>query len=612
MSEQYDLIIKNTQIVDGTGRPAFTGNIGIIGKNIAAVGDFQGAAKREIDGSALITCPGFIDIHSHADLNILQHPLAESLVMQGITTFVGGNCGLSPAPMADFIPWGIFTPLFVGSWWHEVDPYTYGPPLLIDANRHADILERKLGFRMDYRTFGEFLSQVDQAGISANYVPIVGHNAIRLAAMGGCFQRSATSTELAAMVNHVAEAMESGAFGFSTGFDGGPGDFASTSEVIELARVVQKQGGIYTTHFRNFDNNYPSGNPEEWGYGICHNIRAEDMPFAKYWGLLEAIKVAETAGIRTQISHLAPVYTIYQNYTEELQEAAAHATLEIIDDANGRGCDVAFDMLPELDSHALTAVGTQLVEVFSAWLAKLGSRELLVSNMRIPAFREQLKEEVYGGKFKFVMCHPMTDRFWAHRITIQECSRASFVGMTVESIAAQKGVADIDALFDIIVEDPATVFNNEDPRWSLTIGRAFAQHPAALMGADQLVQDVGGTRGDGAREFLTMQPGIGAYASYPRYLRSFVKQNGILSLEEAVRKATSAPAARLGLSDRGVIKPGMFADVVTFDMEVMGETVATGSSYRPLGVDHVVVNGEVVYEGMAHTGVKSGMVLKKM
>ena len=512
--------------------------------------------------------------------------------------------------MIDYAPWGIYTPLFVGPWWNEVDPNTYGPPLLIDVKRHADILESKLGYRMDWRTFGEFLSRVEEVGISANYIPLVGHNAIRLAAMSGRFQRAATPSEVGTMKHHIAEAMESGAFGFSTGFDGGPGDFSTTEEVIELATVVQGLGGIHTTHTRNFDNNYPSTNPEEWGYGICHNITPDAMPFAKYWGMQEAMTVADAVGIPTQVSHLAPVYTIYHNYTESLQESAARATLEIIDQANAKGLDVAFDMLPILDSHELTSIGTQLVELFSSWLAKLGSRERLVANMRVPAFRDQLKEEILGGRFKFVMAHPMTDQCWAHRITIRECTTTDYVGMTLDRIAAARGVSETDALFDIIIDDSETVFDNEDPRWSETIGRVFAQHPAAVFGSDQLLADVGGAKGDEARGFLCMQPGIGAYASYPRYLRAFVREIEILSLEEAVRMVTSAPASRLGLSNRGVLKPDMFADVVCFDAANVGAP-SNGGSRRPAGIEHVVVNGEVVYEAMAHTGARSGMVLRR-
>ena len=163
MVEQYDVVIRETTIVDGSGRPAFKGSIGVRGERIAAVGDVAGKGGREIDGAGLVTCPGFVDPHSHADLFILDRPCAENLVMQGITTFVGGNCGQSPAPLDDASQSGV-----------------PAQQLKVDIN-------------VDWRTFGEWLSKVETNGISPNYAPLVGHNTVRAAVMGADFKREATA-----------------------------------------------------------------------------------------------------------------------------------------------------------------------------------------------------------------------------------------------------------------------------------------------------------------------------------------------------------------------------------------------------------------------------------
>ena len=145
---------------------------------------------------------------------------------------------------------------------------TYGSPKLLPLNKYRRILEKKLGYEINWRTFGEFLDKVDEAGASINYAPLVGHNTVRLAVMGEDFQRKARPEEIEEMKAHINEAMKSGAFGMASGFDGGPGDFAPTDEVIELAKVVQEHGGFYATHTRNSDNNYPVQRPG--GVGLWH------------------------------------------------------------------------------------------------------------------------------------------------------------------------------------------------------------------------------------------------------------------------------------------------------------------------------------------------------
>ncbi len=256
MLELFDILIKNTTIVDGTGRPGFKGSIGIQNGKIAAVGQIPGEAAEVIDGAGLVTCPGFVDPHSHADLTILTYPLAENLIMQGITTFVGGNCGFSLAPLRDIDQFE----RVMSTWKQDLE--------------------------LDWGTFGEWLSRVDAVGLSPNYVPLVGHNTIRESVMGEDFKREATPNEVEEMKELVGAAMSSGAFGLSAGLDAyWAGHFADVDqEIVELAKIVQAEGGFFAPHTRHHQNQWPVDEPSEYGYGIFHAPTGEIIA-GRYHGL---------------------------------------------------------------------------------------------------------------------------------------------------------------------------------------------------------------------------------------------------------------------------------------------------------------------------------------
>ncbi|MFX0203779.1 MAG: amidohydrolase family protein, partial [Candidatus Hodarchaeota archaeon] len=498
-------------------------------------------------------------------------------------------------------------------WWREVEPHSYGPPYFLSLERYGKILEEKLGFAIDWRTFGEYLAKVETMGISVNYVPLVGHNAVRLAVMGMDFKRRAKPAEIEAMKKHVEEAMTSGAHGFTTNLDGVPGvgEYANTEEIIELAKVAQKFDGIYAAHTRNCDNNYP-GEIEEYGYGICHNITPAEMHLAKYYGLLEAIEVGRRARVRTQISHLILVYLIYQDFPKYLQEAVAKATLEIIDKAKAEGIDIAFDIEPDPDIHAALMAASNLIEIFFKRLTQIGSRERFVKNLKIKAFRDELKKEMMNGKFKILMIHPKTDPYWFNRIKILVCRNKDHEGKTIGEISHEKNMDPMDIIFDVIIEDPDTKFNcTDDRRWTEIAQRVFIQHPLCTVGMD--IQALPSLKvppykaiwpGAGA-------PGLGFYGFYPRYIRKFVKEWKYLTLEEAVKKATYLPAQRFGLEDRGLISPGAYADILVFDFAKIAEKgTPLDPRQAPEGIHYTIVNGKVAYEKLAHTKARPGKVLR--
>lgn len=597
MSE-FDVFIKDATIVDGTGKSASRGSIGIKEEKIVAVGNVKGDAAREIDGTGLVTCPGFIDPHSHADITILKYPLAENLVMQGITTFLGGNCGISMAPLKNLFPseWA-----FAQEWWHEVEPDAPVPPLLLPLDKYSDILKKKIGFAIDWRTFSQFLSKVEKTSISVNYASLVGHNTIRIAVMGEDFKRRAKQGEIEEMKKYVEEAMRSGAFGLSDFTDPSPSEYADIEEIIEIAKIAQKYGGLYVPHTRHLQYQWPSDDPEEYGYGIYHGP-IEDVWVGRYRGVLEAIEISRRAKIPLHIAHLPNVYRIPQPHPDFLEEAAAKGTLWLIDKAREEGPDITFDVIA---SEQSISTWSPLIEAFSKWLKQFG-KEGLVEKLKTREFREEIKKVHDSGRLKFEMVHTKADPYWMDCFKILRCKNKEYEGKTIGEIAHKKKSEPLDTIFDILVEDPDTKWvQSLDKRGTTAINSVFLKHPAAMPSTDVVVY---GPKPQA--ETFGPPPPI-AYGLYPHYIRTLVKEKAVLSLEEAVKKATFLPSQRLRLKNRGVISPGAYADIVVFDFEKIKDKGGFLEPAKPPeGIEYVLVNGKIVYEKMAHTGERPGKVLR--
>lgn len=577
MSESLDVIVADTTVIDGTGGPAFSADIGIRAGRIVAVGDVEAPSSRKIDGSGLVTSPGFVDPHSHADIGLLEYPLCENLVMQGVTTVIGGHCGDTMGPVGD-------------------------------------------------QSLGQWLQRVERIGVSVNYAPLAGHSTIRRAVMGDDFKRNATAAEVHAMKPHVWEAIKSGAFGMSTGMDY-EGQYADVSgEIVELLKIVQAAGGIYATHTRNHDYNWPVDDPKDYGYGRSYWPK-EDAWIGRYHGLLEAVEIAREANnIPLHIGHFTPAYTILQPHPDFLEEAVARATLqEIVDVPREKGLRVTFDVIacpftsgrqaPIIESFLTPETDTRQRCRVPQWLR--GQRESeLVESLRFPEFRDRVRDLIFSGLFKFEMALPRTDSYWVDCFQVIRCRNREFVGKTIGQIARSRNPTHvmqavhldaIDVVFDILSEDPAATWAFVlDKRESLPALSTFLRHPAGMPSTD-VGADPARPTGDAWRK----APFV--YGLFPYYLRTFVKELGTLSLEEAIHRAAYLPAqVVLGLSDRGVIRPGAWADLVVFDPErvrMAGDFLEPNKP--PEGIEFVVVNGCLVHEGKAHTGARPGHVLRR-
>jgi N-acyl-D-amino-acid deacylase len=405
----------------------------------------------------------------------------------------------------------------------------------------------------------------------------------------------------------VEEAMTSGAFGISTGLDYLPGNFADTSEIIALAEVVARYAGIYATHTRYNNSDWPTDNPEEVSYGRYLGP-PENIWVGLYHGVSEALEVGKKAHIPVHISHVANVFRIPQPHPEFLEEAAAKATLWVFDKAKDDSIDMTFDVIATADSIANES---KLIDAFYSprvkglqWVHQFSKKEFS-ERLKTEQFRERLQRVHKSGQLKLGMVHTLVDPYWFNCFRIISSKNADYEGKILGEISEAKDADPLDTIFDILVEDPETTWVQFlDRRGSDIMNATFLKHPSAMPSTDT--------------EALPAEPEKGhnpppvAYGLYPHYFGHYIRDMAIVSLEEAVKKATSFPAQRFGIEDRGVLKPGAFADIVLFDFDkIKGNANFRNPTLPPDGIECVMVNGQIVYRDKAHTGAKPGKVLQR-
>jgi N-acyl-D-aspartate/D-glutamate deacylase len=547
MPMQPDIVLSHGKIVDGCGNPWFWGDLAIHNGRIAAIapaGSLQG--RQSIDAAGRFVTPGFIDIHTHSDLSILVNRCAESAVRQGVTTHVVGNCGMSPAPVDE-------------SHFDEMRQY-WGP------------ISEQPEVTWDWRTFGQYLETLDQGGLAINIASLAGHGALRIAAMGMA-ERDPTPSEQARMADLLAEAMESGTFGLSTGLVYPPGCFARTAELVALCRVVARYGGLYATH-----------------------IRGERETILEAVG--EAIQIGREAGVPVQVSHNAPKYGA---------PGDASANLRLVEEARALGLDVTVDN----DVH--TDLGPPLTGGLPQNIQEWPAAEI-AALLRDPDARCRIREEIIlDRRPAFGPAGLLKHGQW-QRITILHAPRSlGVIGKTIETIAGEHGKEPFDVYFDLIVDNghaAEAIFDYID---EANI-RILLQHPVVMICSDgQVLAPYG---------FLNDPPPYTpcSYGEFPGVLERYVRDEPVLTLEEAIRKMTSFPAQRLGLMDRGVLRPGAWADVVVFDLARIRDRATNLYPHtypfenyphrHPEGIDYVFVNGALVVDGEQHSGTLPGRVLR--
>lgn len=529
-----DVIISGGEVVDGTGAPPVRADVVIRDGRIAGVlppgadRPAESAPSDVLDASGLVVAPGFIDLHSHADFSIQDHPAADTAVHQGVTTLLGGNCGFSPFP---------------------VTPTDEGRAAL---RRSAGFLDS--GLSWDWTGLDGYAAAVDADPPAVNLAAQVGHAALRMAAIGAD-ERAATGDELDRMRELVAEAAEQGAYGMSTGLIYAPGCYASPDEVAALATTAAEHGLLYSTHMRDES--------------------ADLLP-----AVAEALEAARASGVRLEISHLKAM--------GPANHGAVRAALAAIEEARADGVDVTADVYP------YTASSTTLTSRLSAW-AMDGGPDRLLERLADAPTRARVADELRARFGREVT---------PDGVVIAELPAgpySGFVGRSLADIGAERGVDPADAALDLLAAHQARV---------AVINHAMAPDDVATVLAHPLVSV--------ASDGWTLRPsGAGrphprSFGTFARVLARYVRESGLLTLEDAVRKMTSLPASRLGLTDRGEVRTGLVADLAVFDPATITDESDFLDPWRlATGVRHVLVRGVPVLRDGTATGARPGGVLRR-
>jgi N-acyl-D-amino-acid deacylase len=530
---RFDFLITGARIVDGTGAPWFVGDIGIVGDRIAAIGDLHDvSAKQRIDASGLVVAPGFIDVQGQSEFNLLVDNRAASKITQGVTTEITGE-GTSIAPLND--------------------------RLLEDLKDSAN----KYGVKLDWRSLDEYLRRLDRAQPAINLGTFVGAGGIRTYVVGKD-NRPATPAELDQMRQLVAQAMQQGAFGLSSALEYVPDVFASTDELVELAKVARSYGGVYFTHQRSeSDRIFPS--------------------------LDEVFAIAQRAQISTTIWHLK---TAYKENWGKMPEV-----LRRIEAARDRGIDVAASVYP------YTRASNGLVACFPNWVTE-GGTEKMLERLKDPAQRPRIREEMNESTNRW-------ENEWLGSgggsgvtlIQVLNPDLRKYEGMNFEEIGKAMGKAPEDAAIDIAIAD----------RGNSQVVIAIMEEADVLAAVSNPLVTYGSDSGAQAEDgpLSTTKAHPRAFGTFPRILAEYVRTEHTMRLEEAVRKMTSQAASRVGITDRGLLRPGMFADIVVFDPATIRDVATYESPLKySVGVKDVFVNGRPVVRNSEITSERPGRALR--
>lgn len=531
-----ELVIRDADVVDGSGEPSYRADVVIdhgrivsIVKEAAAAGCLRPKAVRELDAEGLVLSPGFIDMHAHSDLALLRDPDHSAKAAQGVTLEVLGQDGLSYAPVDD-------------------RTLTEVRSAITGWNGHGDDID------FDWRSVGEYLDRLDR-GIAVNAAYLVPQGTVRMLAVGW-EDREATPEELDRMRQLVAEGMEQGAVGMSSGLTYTPGMYAKDAELTELCRVVASYGGYYCPHHRSY------------GAGALEAYE-------------EMVALTREADCSLHLAHATMNFGVNKGRAPEL--------LSLLDEALAAGADIT------LDTYPYTPGCTTLVAMLPSWASE-GGPEAVLKRLEDDDTAERIRHdlEVVGSDG----CHGVPIEWDTIEISgVTDPGLADFVGRTVRQSADARGEAPWTTARRLLLAD--------------RLGSTILQHVGHEENVRQIMRHRVHTGGsDGILRGTKPHPR--AYGTFPQYLGRYVRELGVLSLEECVAHLTSRPAARLRLPDRGLVREGYRADLVLFDPA----TVAPGATFEeprtlPTGIPYVFVDGKFVIEDGRRTDVLAGRAVRR-
>jgi len=532
-NQPFDLVITNGHIIDGTGSPWYSGDVGIRGGKIAAIGNLSGAQRaRTIDAQGKVVAPGFIDMLGQSELTILVSPSLPSKIFQGITTEITGEGG-SIAPLNDTI---------------------------IKFDRRGF---EQYHVTPDWRTFQQYFARLEKQGMGINLASYVGATQVRRMVLGDD-DKQPTPAQLDQMRELVRQAMREGAVGVSTSLEYAPAPYAKTDELIALASEASKFGGIYATHMRNESD-------------------------AILPAIDEALRIGREGHVPVEIWHLKVAGRANWGRMPEV--------VAKISAARAAGIDVS------ADTYAYTAWFNSFSAFIPPW-AHDGGDAKLVERLKDPAMRARIRKEMMTPSNEW-------DNEWTEIAgpediligVVQNPKLLPLQGKRLAEVAKIQNKDPMDALFDLLIEDNAStgvaVFGMSEPDIVLALEQPWVAFD----------NDSSGTSTEGI--LGQEHPHPRAYGTFPRVLRKYVREEKKITLEDAIRKFSALPAQRMRLTDRGVLKAGMWADVVVFDPDTIRD-VATFENPNRLsqGMDYVLVNGVAVIDQGKQTGVLPGKVLR--
>jgi N-acyl-D-amino-acid deacylase len=524
------IVIRNGHVIDGTGAPGIEADIAIADGRIIEIGDAISTSGADvIDATGKVIAPGFIDIKTHSDWTLPLMPQAESKIRQGVTTEVIGHCGYSCAPAL---------------------------PDKVDAL--ADYLSPSapwLNFRAT--TFRDYLDQYP--ALSVNTVHLVGHNTLRLMAMG-MEDRPPTEAELAHMRSLLGEALDAGALGMSSGLFTAPGSYSDVDEMVALGQSLAAQGARYFTHLRDEGNTV-------------------------FDSLQEAMEFAEQIHVHVQIVHMKLSGT--DNW------GGAAKAMDFLATARRGGVPIDCDIYP------YTAASNPLKNLFPPWLQE-GGVDAMIDRLGDDTVRSRLRAAIDAEGLNNFGRIPDWD---AIRISISP-DLPQHAGRTIADIAAERGIDGFDAALDYIVDDRGQT--------RVLVGsiaeddvKDFVRSPDVMIGSDGNSVAPYGTTGQG-------KPHPRFYGTFAKVLGQYSRDEELLPLHEALWKMTGASARALGLKDRGVLRKGFAADITIFDPVTIAEMASYEDPHQfAAGIDQVLVNGITTFRGGEHTGALAGRTLRR-